>query len=93
MKSNRIVKVKQNLMSFFHKTTFQIKVKCYLCILHTDVDECSLLYADVCTDPSLTCVNTYGGYLCECAYSGYQMIGNACVGELWFIVHLVTRLK
>lgn len=55
----------------------------------TDIDEClspqSCLYG--------TCVNTQGGYKCECPVD-YELVseGNACVGMNYFYIYIILKL-
>lgn len=47
--------------------------------LPTDIDECELGSSD-CPPTSSRCINTEGGYVCQCS-EGYEGDGIYCLGE------------
>lgn len=50
-------------------------------IRYLDIDEC-VENRHNCDPSNSACVNTDGGYICECS-PGYEGVGGVCVGEFF----------
>ena len=74
--------IKSNICLEFYSQEYV--VKCGLCFIVVDVDEC--LLPDACSS-GLVCKNTYGSYRCECspgftqAPSSQSDVNPVCNGE------------